>query len=160
MSPTQSSDLVPYSEKFQVGGVNGAGFVRGYEEGTAGVRFIEGEEESVSYPSDRPGAYDPVDSEGNLRISYDRSTTMTIYTAELQLPIAPPSIYGVLFADAGRGFGSVSGWRFSTGLWRAVGFGGRMVVPGVGTIGFDMAYGFDDRNVGGWRPHFQIGRGF
>ena len=34
-----------------------------------------------------------------------------------------------------------------------------LVVPGVGTIGFDLAYGFDDSTVGGWRPHFQIGRG-
>jgi hypothetical protein len=34
-----------------------------------------------------------------------------------------------------------------------------MVVPGVGTIGFDIAFGYDDNTVGGWRPHFQIGRG-
>jgi outer membrane translocation and assembly module TamA len=84
---------------------------------------------------------------------------MTIYSLELQLPIAPPTVYALLFTDAGRGFGTSEGWRATSGLWRASGVGARMVVPGVGTIGFDLAFGFDDNTVGGWHPHFQIGRG-
>ena len=93
-------------------------------------------------------------------VSYDRSESMTIYNLELQFPVAPPQIYGVLFMDAGRGFQGTKNWKFAKDLWRSAGIGGRMVVPGVGTIGFDMAYGFDGDTEGGWRPHFQIGRGF
>ena len=145
ISPTVSSELVPFSEEFQVGGTNGDAIVRGYEEGTAGVRV-----ESLSSDTTRTT---PV-------ISYNRSRSMSVYSMELQFPIAPPQIYGLLFADAGRGYASSRGWKPFGDLWRSAGLGARMVVPGIGTIGFDFGYGFDDDLVGGWRPHFQIGRGF
>jgi outer membrane protein insertion porin family len=160
LSPTAGDDLVPFSEKFQVGGTNGNGIIRGYEEGTGGARIVDGEEVDTDYSADRPGGFDIISGTTPETVQYTRSSSMSIYSLELQLPIAPPQIYGILFTDAGRGFGTSSGWRFSSGLWRSVGFGARMVVPGVGTIGFDMAYGFDDSSVGGWRPHFQIGQGF
>jgi outer membrane protein insertion porin family len=146
--PTAGDDLVPYSEKLQVGGTNGDGLIRGYEEGSGGARFVGGVPLSPESKSTATTA-----------IEYSRSASMTIYSLELQLPIAPPTIYALLFSDAGRGFSTASGWRFASQLWRCSGVGARMVVPGVGTIGFDLAFGYDDNNVGGWRPHFQIGRG-
>ena len=123
------------------------------------MRIIDGEVADPNFSVDRPADWEIPTSEP-VNIQYDRSESFTIYNLELQLPIAPPSIYAILFTDAGRGFDGSSGWRFSSGLWRSAGVGARMVVPGVGTIGFDIAYGFDDSRVGGWRPHFQIGRGF
>jgi len=143
-----------------VGGTNGNGIVRGYEEGTAGARIVGDEELDAAFDPDRPGDYDFGSGAPPETVQYTRSASMWIYSLELQLPIAPPQIYAILFTDAGRGFGTSSGWRFTSGLWHSVGFGARMVVPGVGTIGFDMAYGFSDSRVGGWRPHFQIGQGF
>lgn len=156
--PTAGDDLVPFSEKLQVGGTNGDGTIRGYEEGTGGARVVNGQEVDPDYSSDRPGDF--ILKPGSTpTVEYTRSASMSIYGLELQLPIAPPTIYGLVFADAGRGFGSAGGWRFTSEMWRAAGVGARMVVPGVGTIGLDMAYGFDDNSVGGWHPHFQIGRG-
>ncbi len=159
LSPTAGASRVPFSEKFYIGGTNGDGMVRGYEEGTAGVRIIDGEVADPNFSVDRPGDWEIPTSEP-VNIQYDRSESFTIYHLELPLPIAPPAIYAIRFTDAGRGFDGSSGWRCSSGLWRSAGVGARMVVPGVGTIGFDIAYGFDDSRVGGWRPHFQIGRGF
>lgn len=166
ITPTVTADLVPFLEQFQVGGTNGDGMVRGYDDGTVGSRIITGKRDPVTSFPDLPRGYDVGVSPGSGSysssgiVSYDRSESMTIYNLELQIPIAPPQIYGILFADAGRGFDGTKKWQFSRGLWRSMGLGGRMVVPGVGTIGFDMAYGFDGGLAGGWRPHFQIGRGF
>jgi outer membrane protein insertion porin family len=160
VSPTVTSDRIPLTEKFQVGGTNGDGLVRGYEEGTAGARVFGSEAVSTSpeSPSNIPGGLDL--QEGELGVRYARSESMTIYNLELQFPIAPPQLYGLIFMDAGRGFARSDLWRPASDLWRSIGFGGRMVIPGIGTVGFDVAYGFDDDNVGGWRPHFQLGRGF
>lgn len=145
--PTAGDDLIPFTERFQVGGTNGDGMIRGYQEGSGGARVKDGQ---VLDPS----------TGGNISgIEYTRSASMSIYSLELQLPIAPPTIYGLLFADAGRGFASASSWRPYQSMWTATGVGARMVVPGVGTIGFDLAFGYNDNTVGGWRPHFQIGRG-
>ncbi len=144
--PTAGDALVPFSEKFQVGGTNGDGMIRGYQEGSGGARVDSGQ------------FVDPTVA-GSTSTEYTRSAAMAIYSLELQLPIAPPTIYALLFSDAGRGFSSVQSWRASSAMWRSSGVGARMVVPGVGTIGFDLAFGYDDDRVGGWRPHFQIGRG-
>jgi outer membrane protein insertion porin family len=157
--PTAGDDLVPFSEKFQVGGTNGDGLIRGYEEGTGGARSANGQDVPSSFSADRPGGFNLSNPTNTGAVQYTRSASMSIYSLELQLPIAPPTIYGLLFTDAGRGFSSSSGWRFDSDMWRSAGVGARMVVPGVGTIGFDIAFGFDDPTVGGWRPHFQIGRG-
>lgn len=146
--PTAGNDLVPFSEKFQVGGTNGDGMIRGYSEGTGGARVVAGKDVPPEYHV----------AAGGL-IEYTRSASMTLYSLELQLPIAPPSIYALVFADAGRGFSSAEGWRATSGLWSSAGLGARMVVPGVGTIGFDFARGWSDLDAGGWHPHFQIGRG-
>ena len=47
-----------------------------------------------------------------------------------------------------------------TNLRKGAGFGVRVEVPMMGTIGFDYGYGFD--RVGGpsWEPHFNIGSFF
>ena len=145
--PTAGEDLIPFSERFQVGGTNGDAMIRGYQEGTGGARVVNGQVVPPDYASGVSG------------IEYTRSGSMSVYSLELQLPIAPPTIYALIFSDAGRGFSSASSWRFSSEMWRSSGVGARMVVPGVGTIGFDIAFGYDDNTVGGWRPHFQIGRG-
>jgi outer membrane protein insertion porin family len=130
-----------------VGGTNGDGMIRGYQEGTGGARVDSGQ------------FVDPSVKSISNSLEYTRSASMAIYSLELQLPIAPPTIYALLFSDAGRGFSSAQSWRFASDMWRSSGIGARMVVPGVGTIGFDLAFGYDDDRVGGWRPHFQIGRG-
>jgi hypothetical protein len=49
-----------------------------------------------------------------------------------------------------------------TDLYRSYGFGFRVLVPGIGTLGFDFGkpldtFGNQSRN---WKPHFQIGTTF
>ena len=49
-----------------------------------------------------------------------------------------------------------------TNVYRGVGAGFRLVVPGIGTIGFDFGYPLDERSDQdkGWKPHFQVGTTF
>ena len=85
-----------------------------------------------------------------------------IYNLELQIPILKNQLYAMAFADAGTSWISKSRIRLLSDLYRGAGFGFRLVVPGVGVIGFDFGYSFDQAfgEKPGWRPHFQIGQEF
>ena len=63
------------------------------------------------------------------------------------------------FVDQGDTWNSFGEADF-TNLRKGAGFGARVEVPMMGTIGFDFAYGFD--RVGGpsWEPHFNFGTMF
>ncbi|OPX32308.1 MAG: hypothetical protein B1H40_02780 [Candidatus Latescibacteria bacterium 4484_181] len=83
---------------------------------------------------------------------------MLVSTAQLQFPLVRQQLYGLLFADAGNA------WRWASKanpfhLKRSVGVGMRVVVPMMGTIGLDFAYGFDNPSHK-WRSHFQFGTSF
>lgn len=86
----------------------------------------------------------------------------TKVTSELRFGIAlnPIPIYALVFAEAGNVWG-----RFREvdpfDLKRSAGVGIRLTIPGVGLLGFDYGYGFDQINngeKGGWQFHFQFGR--
>jgi outer membrane protein insertion porin family len=130
-----------YSERFSPGGTDPDGMIRGYSDGSIG----------------------PTDSEGNLL----RGRSVLVYNLEYQFPIVEQQIYALLFADAGNAW--LSGrairpfalrHRSDLDLFRSAGLGARLVVPGMGVIGFDFAYGFDHPEKGEWRPHFQFGTTF
>jgi outer membrane protein insertion porin family len=130
-----------YGERFSPGGTDPDGMIRGYSDGSVG----------------------PVDSEGNLL----RGRSVLVYNVEYQLPIVEQQIYALLFADAGNAWRSGSAIRpfalrhqSDRDLFRSAGLGARLVVPGMGVIGFDFAYGFDHPEKGEWRPHFQFGTTF
>jgi outer membrane protein insertion porin family len=88
------------------------------------------------------------------------------YVAELRfaLTINPLPVYVLGFAEAGNV------WRDERfvdpfDLKRSAGVGARLLIQGVGLIGFDYGYGFDDveprdGEPDGWHFHFQFGRGF
>jgi outer membrane protein insertion porin family len=135
----EASEL--YSERFSPGGTDPDGMIRGYSDGSIG----------------------PVDSEGNLL----RGRSVLVYNIEYQFPIVEQQIYGLFFADAGNAWRSGRAIRpfalrhqSDLDLFRSAGIGARMVVPGMGVIGFDFAYGFDHAEKGEWRPHFQFGTTF
>jgi outer membrane protein insertion porin family len=84
-------------------------------------------------------------------------------TFEWRFQIAPsPTIYGLLFAEAGNVWRSAD--QFVPGsLARSAGVGVRLFMPMVGIIGVDFGYGFDNVNYlgekeGQWKIHFQFGR--
>lgn len=130
-----SSDYVPFSERFFPGGTSFDGIIRGYDDRSVGPR---------SQKTEIGGR------------------TMLIFTLEGQFPIVEHQIYGVLFADAGNAWATLSETD-PFDLQRSVGFGIRVVAPMIGLIGIDLAYRLDDlfeQKKGEWQPHFQMGTAF
>jgi len=130
-----------YSERFSPGGTDPDGMIRGYSDGSIG----------------------PVDSQGRLL----RGRSVLVYNVEYQFPLVEQQIYGLFFADAGNAWLSGRAIRpfafrhnSDLDLFKSAGLGVRLVVPGMGVIGFDFAYGFDHPEKGEWRPHFQFGTTF
>lgn len=132
---------VPFGERFMPGGVSWDGMVRGYDDRSV-------------------GPYD-----GGKRVG---GSTMLVFNLEYQFPIAREQVYGLVFADAGNAWRS---WKDTRPLQlkRSLGFGVRLVMPPMGTIGFDFGYRLDDirddqgnlrQAKGGWNTHFQLGRRF
>ncbi len=93
-------------------------------------------------------------------------TMFAHYVAELRfaLTLNPMPLYILGFVEAGNVWLDE---RFLDpfDLKRSAGFGARLLIQGVGLIGFDYGYGFDDvepldGEADGWHFHFQFGRGF
>jgi outer membrane protein insertion porin family len=88
------------------------------------------------------------------------------YVGELRFAVTlnPMPLYVLAFAEAGNVWLNE---RFIDpfDLRRSAGFGARLLITGIGLIGFDYGYGFDDvlpkdGRPDGWHFHFQFGRGF
>ncbi len=131
-----NNDKIPYSERFTPGGTDPDGIIRGYPDASL-------------TPRNSSGALLGGMAEG-------------IYNLEIQFPILTGQMYALAFADAGSSWISKKNIKPFSGLYRGAGFGFRLVVPGVGVIGFDFGYALDEafNEESGWRPHFQIGQGF
>jgi len=132
----ENNEKIPYSERFTPGGTNPDGLIRGYPDATI----------------------TPHNSSGALLGGMSEA----IYNLELQVPILEGQLYTLAFADAGNSWISKDRIRPLSNLYKGVGIGFRLVVPGVGVIGFDFGYALDEAfgESKGWRPHFQIGQGF
>jgi outer membrane protein insertion porin family len=131
----KGEEFVPYAEKFSPGGTDPDGFIRGYDDGRVTPRTPSG--------------------------AYLRGRSLVVYNAELQFPLVEQQVYGLLLADAGNSWVEPYDMRpFDPGsLYGSYGFGFRLVVPGIGIIGFDIARGISSAD-NGWKPHFQIGTTF
>lgn len=129
------NESIPYSERFTPGGTDPDGIVRGYPDASLSPRNASG--------------------------ALLGGMSEAIYNIELQLPIVTGQIYLLGFADAGTSWIRRDDIRLFSGLARGAGVGFRLVVPGVGVIGFDFGYAFDEPygEKKGWKPHFQIGTG-
>lgn len=87
-------------------------------------------------------------------------------TMELRYPlILEPSstIYILGFAEAGNAWYDLGDFN-PFELKRSAGFGARIILPMIGLLGIDWAYGFDkvngDRSAGGSQIHFILGQEF
>ena len=131
-----NNDKIPYSERFTPGGTDPDGIIRGYPDASLTPRNANG--------------------------ALLGGMSEAIYNLEIQLPILTGQMYALAFADAGSSWISKKNIKPFSGLYRGAGLGFRLVVPGVGVIGFDFGYSFDEayNEKTGWRPHFQIGQGF
>lgn len=124
-----------YGERFSPGGTDPDGMIRGYSDASIG----------------------PV----------NRGRSMLVYNFELQYPLMEQQMYFLLFADAGNAWlsgRSMKPFAFrhtsDQALFRSAGLGARLVIPGMGIIGFDFGHAFDGEERGEWRPHFQFGTTF
>jgi len=95
--------------------------------------------------------------EGNAQFIGGRF--MSIYSYEISFPIAPPTVYGLGFFDAGNTWNSFRSADMLN-LRRGAGLGMRIELPMLGTVGIDYGYGFDRVGGGRWEPHISFGSGF
>ena len=82
----------------------------------------------------------------------------TIFNTEILYPLTK-AIQLLTFLDMGDTWNSFSEADLAQ-LRKGAGFGIRVEVPMMGTIGFDYGYGFDRLGGPRWEPHFTIGSFF
>ncbi|MCP4572015.1 MAG: outer membrane protein assembly factor BamA [bacterium] len=82
----------------------------------------------------------------------------SILNAEILYPLTR-AVQMLTFLDMGDVWNSFSEADMAH-LRKGAGFGIRVEVPMMGTIGFDYGYGFDRINGPAWEPHFTIGSFF
>lgn len=148
-------ESVPFGERFFPGGISFDGQIRGYTDRSIGpVAYTDAVYDSTAIPDadDRIPLVTP-------SVSYmPGGRAVLTLTAELRVPIVRDQIYISTFADAGNAWLTPSEINLSD-LKRSAGVGVRFVIPMMGILGLDVAYGFD-RTVPDWEVHFQIGPEF
>ena len=82
----------------------------------------------------------------------------TIFNFEALYPLTR-AVQLLTFLDMGDTWNSMNEANLAN-LRKGAGFGVRVEVPMMGTIGFDYGYGFDKLGGPGWEPHFNIGTMF
>jgi outer membrane protein insertion porin family len=135
---------------YYAGGIRSDGMVRGYDEGYILARTT---------PTGTVPAYD-ADVRGT---TFERGRGLLTLNTELYFPLVTQQIYGLLFFDAGNVWMEVSDLD-PFDMYTSYGFGFRLAVPGMGTLGFD--FGIPLRGIPGivqkgkLKPHFQFGSTF
>ena len=105
------------------------------------------------YRENSIGPYDYRPRGGNLMLKYSLELRWSFSTE--------PTVYGFLFADMGNVWSDYDIIKL-TDLKRSAGIGIRLFMPMLGTLGYDIGYGFDDTifDAGqphGWEHHFIFG---
>lgn len=132
-------------ETYYVGGDGMSGYSTGYATETIGLRGYDN------------GAL--AGANGDNAYAYTRLTLELRYPLMLETT----SIYALAFVEGGNAWTDIK--KFNPfDLKRSAGFGVRIFLPMVGTMGIDWAYGFqktiNGQNVGGSQFHFVMGQEF
>ncbi len=158
-------DRILISDRFTPGGTAFDGVVRGYDDGSLTPDSLVTQSDTSFFYSDPNavvGVDQPVDTTFANFLTRVRGKYMLVTNLELQIPISERQLYALIFFDAGNSWLHRDDIKPFTDLYRGAGFGFRIVVPAIGTIGFDFGYAFDEvegQDIG-WKPHFQIGTTF
>jgi len=168
-----SSDIednrILVSDRYNPGGTAYDGVVRGYDDGSLTPDSTILTSDQRIYYFANPDSIDTQVDEPDSIVTSAAYTTrvrgkyMFVTNLELQFPVVKQQIYALAFFDAGNSWLHFKNVKPFSDLYRGVGFGFRIQVPGIGTIGFDFARPLDDPPDGGdktWRTHFQIGTTF
>ena len=156
-APNDNRILV--SDRFNPGGTAYDGVVRGYDDGSLTPDSIISHTDTTYYYS-ASGTLDSVTNAGTFKTRV-RGKYMLVSNIELQFPVVENQLYMLAFFDAGNSFLHTSDIKLSH-LYKSVGFGFRLMIPGMGTLGFDFGYPLDhiDGQNKSWKPHFQMGTTF
>ena len=134
-------------ETYYVGGDGMSGYSTGYATETIGLR---------GYDNGSLGGAD-----GNNAYAYSRMTLELRYPLMLE---TSTSIFALAFLEGGNAWADVN--KFNPfDMKRSAGLGVRILLPMVGLMGIDWAYGFQKNNalgqkIGGSQFHFIIGQEF
>ncbi|HUV31128.1 MAG TPA: outer membrane protein assembly factor BamA [Acidobacteriota bacterium] len=154
------------SDRFTPGGTTFDGIVRGYDDGSLTPDSTVTQSDTTFLYLDPNAPIGSTPDSTSFLPSFKtrvRGKYMLVTNLELQFPIAERSVYALLFFDAGNSWLQRRDIRPFTDLFAGAGFGFRLVVPGIGTIGFDFGYPLNPPPNGeeqAWKPHFQIGTTF
>lgn len=163
---TGDDNRILVSDRFTPGGTAYDGIVRGYDDGILTPDSIVTQSDTLYYytdPNRLVGVDQPDDTVFSSYRARVRGNYMLIANLELQFPIIQQQLYGLLFFDAGNSWLDWDDIKPVSSLYKGYGLGFRLMIPGMGTLGFDFAKPLDDPPNGedrGWRPHFQIGTTF
>ncbi len=144
-------DDIPYSERLFPGGISYDGMVRGYNDRSLTPKDTVFYYDSTLTPD--PGGNIPLTERSSFLTG---GRAMSVYTLEFRIPVKRDQFYISLFADAGNAWNQLNQMNFED-LYKSTGAGVRFVIPLLGVLGFDMAYGYDRPGGGDWEFHFQIG---
>ena len=94
----------------------------------------------------------------------NHGTAMLGFSGEVRFPVLPQQLYLAGFVDMGNTWDDIGDVDISE-MYTGVGVGFRLMLPMVGLIGFDFAWGLDhpDGRFGkkiDFQPHFQMQKGF
>lgn len=158
-------DKILLSDRFTPGGTAYDGIVRGYDDGVLTPDSLVTNVDSAFYYYDSTAAITvrPADSSATSGVftTRVRGKYMIVSNIELQYPLLPQQLYMIAFWDAGNSWlrhDDIQPFQLYSGM----GLGFRLMVPGIGTIGFDFAkplQNFKGKGYG-WHAHFQIGTTF
>ena len=138
---SSGNSIIPYGAKFKMGGtgLSGGEMLRGYGENMVGPM-------GASYPKG--------------------GSAMLKYSLEFRYLIsANPNMYLLVFGEAGNVWDKFE-FVDPFSLRRSMGVGVRVMMPMLGTLGYDIGYGFDpsveeylngNNSAHGWEYHFIFG---
>jgi outer membrane protein insertion porin family len=158
-------DKILLSDRFNPGGTAYDGIIRGYADGVLTPDTVVPAGYGTNYLLYSDSLLNGLITSDSVDGGYTRvrGKYMFVSNIELQLPILENQFYALAFFDAGGSWLHFPDFnRDEDKLYRSYGFGFRLMVPGMGTLGFDFGkplvrYRDDDL---GWRSHFQIGTTF
>lgn len=158
-------DHILLTDRFTPGGTDFDGVVRGYDGGDLTPDSLVTQSDTSFFYNDPTailGIDPPDDTSFTSFRTRVRGKYMIVANMEIQIPLVQQQIYGLIFFDAGNSWLHRRDIKPIAGLYRGVGLGFRITVPGLGTLGFDFGYALDDfQGEGrGWKPHFQYGSTF
>lgn len=161
----EGDDRILVSERFTPGGTAYDGVVRGYDDGSLTPDTVVTTSDTTFYYTGHPDSSGTVLDSTSVSAGFKtrvRGKYMLVSNLELQFPLVERQIYALAFIDAGNSWLHKGDIKPITGLYKSYGFGFRIAVPGIGTLGFDFGYPLDkvEGQEQKWKAHFQIGTTF